>query len=53
MSSSRAGGLLVSLGRLLLAATAGLDEAEQCRGYFGAAYQKYMHETKMFVPYVF
>ena len=37
---------------LLLIATARADERE-CKQFFGALYQEYMHKTKRFIPYLF
>jgi protein-S-isoprenylcysteine O-methyltransferase Ste14 len=49
---SLAGGFLVSAATLLLVATAKIEEAEDVR-FFGTAYQDYMKQTKMFIPYLF
>jgi protein-S-isoprenylcysteine O-methyltransferase Ste14 len=46
------GALLVSAATLFLVATARIEEAENIR-YFGAAYEAYMKQTKMFVPLLF
>jgi protein-S-isoprenylcysteine O-methyltransferase Ste14 len=37
---------------LFLAVTARIEEAEDIR-FFGSAYQAYMKQTKMFIPFVF
>jgi protein-S-isoprenylcysteine O-methyltransferase Ste14 len=37
---------------LFLIATAKADEQE-CKQFFGAPYQEYMHKTKRFIPYLF
>ncbi len=44
--------LLVSLSSLFLLLTAKSDESE-CLRHFGNAYQTYMQDTKMFVPFLF
>lgn len=46
------GGGLAAAATLLLVLTAKADEAE-CVRFFGAAYQAYMKQTKMFVPFLF
>jgi protein-S-isoprenylcysteine O-methyltransferase Ste14 len=46
------GALLASAATLFLVATARIEEAENIR-YFGAAYEAYMKQTKMFVPLLF
>jgi len=46
------GGLLAVAATLLLVATARVEEAENVR-FFGEAYQEYVTQTKMFVPYLF
>jgi protein-S-isoprenylcysteine O-methyltransferase Ste14 len=43
---------LASLATLLLSVTAKIEEAENMR-YFGEAYEIYMRQTKMFVPFLF
>jgi protein-S-isoprenylcysteine O-methyltransferase Ste14 len=43
---------LVGLATFLLIATAKADEAE-CIQYFGAPYEDYMKQTKMFIPWLF
>lgn len=46
-------GSLLALGATLsLLATAKVEEAENLR-YFGLAYEEYMQETKMFIPFLF
>ncbi len=49
---SWAGGLLVGVGTIFLVATARIEEAENVR-FFGPAYEAYMKQTKMFVPFLF
>jgi protein-S-isoprenylcysteine O-methyltransferase Ste14 len=44
--------LLVSLSSLFLLLTAKSDESE-CLRHFGNAYQTYMQDTKMFIPFLF
>ena len=51
-SLSWPGGLLAIAATLFLIATARADEAE-CVRFFGATYQAYMKQTKMFVPFIF
>ena len=51
-SPSWLGGLLVLGATLALIATAKADEAE-CTRFFGPAYQEYMRQTRMFVPFLF
>jgi len=51
-SLSWPGGLLAIAATLFLIATARADEAE-CIRFFGATYQAYMKQTKMFVPFIF
>ena len=46
------GGLLASAATLFLVATARIEEAEDIR-FFGPAYEAYMQQTKMFIPYLF
>ena len=46
------GGLLALAATLALIATAKADEAE-CTRFFGFAYQDYMRQTRMFVPFLF
>jgi protein-S-isoprenylcysteine O-methyltransferase Ste14 len=46
------GGLLALAATLALIATAKADEAE-CTRFFGPAYQAYMQQTRMFVPFLF
>jgi protein-S-isoprenylcysteine O-methyltransferase Ste14 len=46
------GGLLAFAATFFLVATARADEAE-CIRFFGPAYQAYMIQTKMFLPFVF
>ena len=46
------GGLLALAATLALIATAKADEAE-CTRFFGPAYQEYMRQTRMFVPFLF
>jgi protein-S-isoprenylcysteine O-methyltransferase Ste14 len=46
------GGLLALAATLALIATAKADEAE-CTRFFGPAYQDYMRQTRMFVPFLF
>jgi protein-S-isoprenylcysteine O-methyltransferase Ste14 len=46
------GALLVSVATLFLVATARMEEEEDIR-FFGPAYEAYMKQTKMFVPYLF
>ncbi|MBM4329481.1 MAG: isoprenylcysteine carboxylmethyltransferase family protein [Deltaproteobacteria bacterium] len=46
------GAILALAATLALIATAKADEAE-CIRFFGPAYQEYMKETKMFVPFLF
>ena len=48
---SWAGGLLAMAASLFLVVTARAEEAED-RRYFGETYQKYMQETKMFIPFL-
>lgn len=45
------GGLLALGTTVFLTATARVEEAENIR-FFGTAYQKYMKETKMFIPFL-
>lgn len=45
-------GVLALLASGFLVATARIEEAENIR-FFGAAYQAYMKQTKMFVPFLF
>jgi protein-S-isoprenylcysteine O-methyltransferase Ste14 len=49
---SVAGAALVLLATAFLVATAKADEAE-CVRFFGAAYEEYRKQTKMFVPFLF
>jgi protein-S-isoprenylcysteine O-methyltransferase Ste14 len=44
--------LLSVVATLLLVATARVEEAENIR-FFGSAYQAYMQQTKMFIPFLF
>jgi protein-S-isoprenylcysteine O-methyltransferase Ste14 len=44
--------LLALAATLFLVATARIEEAEDVR-FFGAAYQEYMKQTKMFIPFLF
>lgn len=44
--------ILVLMASLSLVATARADEAE-CRRFFGGAYDDYMENTRMFIPFVF
>ena len=46
------GGLLVAITMLFLVLTPKADETE-CIQFFGDQYQKYMKQTKMFIPYIF
>ena len=46
------GGLLALAATLALIATAKADEAE-CTRFFGPAYQAYVQQTRMFVPFLF
>ena len=46
------GGLLVLGATLFLVATARVEEAENSR-FFGPAYDEYMRQTKMFIPFLF
>lgn len=46
------GVILASGATLFLIATARADEAE-CIRFFGTAYETYMHQTRMFVPFLF
>jgi len=46
------GGLLALAATLFLTATARVEEAENVR-FFGPAYEAYIRQTKMFVPFVF
>lgn len=46
------GGILVLATTIFWTATAKVEEAENIR-FFGAAYQEYMKQTKMFVPFLF
>ncbi len=46
------GGLLALVSTLFLVATARIEEAENIR-FFGTAYEAYMQQTKMFVPFLF
>lgn len=46
------GGSLAVATTALLTATAKVEEAENVQ-FFGAAYQEYMKQTKMFVPFLF
>lgn len=43
---------LAGAATLFLVITARVDE-EECRRYFGDAYQDYMRKTRMFLPYLF
>jgi protein-S-isoprenylcysteine O-methyltransferase Ste14 len=45
-------GVLALMTTVFLVMTAKVEEAENLR-YFGSAYQKYMQQTKMFVPLLF
>ena len=45
-------GTLALTATILLFATAKVEEAENTR-FFGAAYQTYMKQTKMFIPFLF
>ncbi len=49
---SWAGGFLALSATAFLLATVKVEEEENIR-YFGPAYQEYMQETKMFIPFVF
>ena len=49
---TRLGALLASVATLFLLATAKADEAE-CIRFFGPAYESYMKQTKMFLPFFF
>ena len=46
------GGLLTLAASLFLVAAARIEEIEDIR-FFGGAYEAYMKETKMFIPFVF
>lgn len=46
------GRLLAAAATLCLVATARIEEAENLR-FFGQAYQDYLQQTKMFIPYLF
>ena len=46
------GGILALTASLFLLATAKVEEAENSR-FFGAAYQTYSKQTKMFIPFLF
>ena len=46
------GGLLALVGTLFLVITARIEEAENLR-FFGPAYEAYMEQTKMFIPFLF
>jgi protein-S-isoprenylcysteine O-methyltransferase Ste14 len=46
------GGLLALAATIFLLLTARVEEDENIR-YFGTAYQDYMKQTKMFIPYLF
>jgi protein-S-isoprenylcysteine O-methyltransferase Ste14 len=46
------GGTLAVIATFFLTVTAKIEEAENI-GFFGAAYQSYMKQTKMFIPFVF
>jgi len=46
------GGLLASVATLFLVATARIEEVEDIR-FFGSAYEAYMKQSKMFIPYLF
>jgi protein-S-isoprenylcysteine O-methyltransferase Ste14 len=46
------GGILVLATTIFLTATAKVEEAENIR-FFGTAYQEYIEQTKMFVPFLF
>jgi protein-S-isoprenylcysteine O-methyltransferase Ste14 len=46
------GGLLALLATIFLMLTARVEEDENIR-FFGTAYQEYMKQSKMFVPYLF
>jgi protein-S-isoprenylcysteine O-methyltransferase Ste14 len=46
------GGVLASAATVFLVITARIEEVENLR-FFGAAYQAYIHHTKMFIPFVF
>ena len=46
------GGGLALAAAILLVVTAKMEEAENIR-FFGAAYQSYMKQTRMFVPFIF
>jgi protein-S-isoprenylcysteine O-methyltransferase Ste14 len=46
------GGTLALSATMFLMATAKVEEAENTR-FFGAAYQTYMKQTKMFIPFLF
>ena len=45
-------GILAVTATIFLLTTAKVEEAENTR-FFGAAYQSYMKETKMFIPFLF
>jgi protein-S-isoprenylcysteine O-methyltransferase Ste14 len=51
-SPSWTGGILAVMATLFLVMTARMEEAEDVR-FFGPAYQAYMKQTKMFVPFLF
>ncbi|UCC65477.1 MAG: isoprenylcysteine carboxylmethyltransferase family protein [Anaerolineae bacterium] len=46
------GGLLAVMATLFLVATAQVEEAEDIR-FFGPAYEEYIRQTKMFIPFLF
>lgn len=46
------GGILALVATIFLVITAKVEEAE-CTRFFGPAYQEYMKQTKMFVPFLF
>lgn len=46
------GGILTLVATTFLVVTAKVEEAEDIR-YFGPAYQTYMKQTKMFIPFLF
>jgi protein-S-isoprenylcysteine O-methyltransferase Ste14 len=46
------GAILALLATLFLVVTAKIEEAEDVR-FFGPAYQAYMQQTKMFIPFLF
>jgi protein-S-isoprenylcysteine O-methyltransferase Ste14 len=51
-SPSWPGGILAVAATLFLVMTARMEEAEDIR-FFGSAYQAYMKQTKMFIPFLF